>query len=353
VTFLRQWPSLIVLLYLGLMPAGEARCFAADPPPAQAPAPAAPQKAEPEPVVPGSPAKTSDVAAPAPQNVAPESAVDEADEDEDDAAAAQKVAPEAAKPAAKNRSLLGAIVEALGGNARDGNNQQQAAEDQNIRNQEAQFRPQFEQVLYIELAFMRRACKPDAKPFAEVAKAAKADLRVPLREYVVKMNAPGPANAGGANAVDPRAAMQKLLLPLVKEKLGPAKADVYRQECEKRSEARKHAVVVNLVAALDERLVLTAPQRAKLVESLSANYENPWDQCFEMFAFNNQNDLPAIRDASIVPFLDEQQKSVWGKTTKQNYGQVFFGQITRDPFGGESAEIQEIAHLAEEARNDK
>ncbi len=165
----------------------------------------------------------------------------------------------------------------------------QAAEDQNIRNLEAQFRPQFQQLLYVELAFLRRACKPDAKPFAEVAKAAKADLRVPLREYVVSRSGARQVTGGGPNAADPRLEIRKLLVPLVEAKLGPEKARLYRQECDKRTEARKHAVVMNLVAALDERLVLTAQQRAKLVQSLSANYENAWDQYLEMSSFQQSS----------------------------------------------------------------
>jgi hypothetical protein len=266
------------------------------------------------------------------------------------APAPKKVEPERAKPAAKRGSLLGTIVDALGGEDRNNRNPGvQAIEDQNVRNLEAQFRPQFQQLLYGELAFLRRACKPDAKPFAEVAKAAKADLRVPLREYVISWYA-RQRGRGGSDAADPRAEIGKLLMPLVEAKLGPEKTRLYRQECDKRAEARKHAVVVNLVAAVDERLALTTPQRAKLVQSLSANYEHAWDQYLQMNGFGNQNYLPSIRDESIVPLLDEPQKNVWRQTVKQS-GQVFFGPIVQNPFGGQAEEIQEIAHIVEEAHD--
>ena len=75
-------------------------------------------------------------------------------------------------------------------------------------------------------------------------------------------------------------------------------------------------MVLNVVAALDERLVLTAQQRAKLVQSLSANYQHAWDQLLEELAFSNQNSLPSIRDESIVPLLDDRQKSVWAQAVK-------------------------------------
>ena len=99
-----------------------------------------------------------------------------------------------------------------------------------------------------------------------------------------------------------------------------------------------------LLPALDEQLVLTTQQRAKLVQSLSANYEHEWDQFFEMFAFSNQGYLPSIRDESIVQLLDERQKSVWGQAMKLN-GNAFFGQVLGNflGLGGNATEIQEIA----------
>ena len=334
VTLWRQWPSSIVLLCLGLMPAGDARCFAADPPAAQpSTVPAPPRPA----LVP---------AAAAPQEVDFEILESRPAAQPNLPPAPQVAEPDPAQPATETGSLLGALLDTFGG-------QRPAppAEDPNIRNLEAEFSPQFQQLLYVELAFLRRVCKPDAKPFAEVAKAAKADLHVPLHEYVVKLNMARQQHPLASKAADPRAGMQKLLLPLVKAKLGPAKAQVYCQECDKRSAARKHAVVVNVVAALDERLVLTAPQRAKLVQSLPANYENAWDQWLEMSACRGQEYLPSIRDESLVPLLDEKQKSVWKQAEKLDDREVSFGLNGRDPFGGESTELQEIAHIVEEVQD--
>ncbi|MGO9112892.1 MAG: hypothetical protein ACLP9L_26970 [Thermoguttaceae bacterium] len=307
-TLWRQWPSWIVLLCLGLMPAADANCLAADAPPPTYRAAAAPQKVE----------------------------------------------PARATPATKRGSLLETIVGALDDD-RDGNKRRaRAVQDQNIRNWEAQFRPQFQQLLYVELAFLRRVCKPDAKPFIEVAKAAKADLRVPLRRYVVAIYTPSNGPRGAASSAnDPRSGIQKMLIPLVEAKLGPEKARLYREECDKRTEARKHAVVLNLVAALDERLVLTAQQRAKLVQSLSASYDNTWEQYCEMFAFNGFQYFPPMPDASIAPLLDETQKRVWEQTMKTN-GRVFFGQVVmQGPLSGDAAETQEIARIIEEAQGDR
>jgi hypothetical protein len=320
---------------LGLTPANDAGCFAADPPAAPAHKAAAARKD-----------------GPAPPSIEWEMFLDDWVADAPQKVTAQPSKPATTKPAAKRGSLLGTIVDALGGDRNGNEGRVRVIEDQNIRNMEAQFRPQFQQLLYIELAFLRRVAKPDAKLFAEVAKAAKADLHVPLREYVVSWWGARMNGRGGANAADPRAGMQKLLMPLAEAKLGPDKARLYRQECDKRAEARKHAVVMNVVAALDDRLVLTAPQRAKLVKALSANYEDSWDQFFETFAFSNQNYLPSIRDTSIGPVLDARQKVVWEEAMKLNQN-VFFGGIIRNSLSVDATEIQEIAHIVEEVQDGK
>ena len=319
----KQLSSWIVVLCLGFMPAGVSRCPAADPPQPQARAAAATVKVEP---------------------ARAQAAV---------AVRALTVRAVPAKPAVKRGTLADAIVNVFGGGQDANQRAAQAAVDQNIRNQEAAYRPQFQQMLYAELAILRRACKPDAKLFVEFAKAGKAGLHVPLREYVTAMNAPrmiinGNIQGRSGND-DPRLAIEKFLMPLTEAKLGPEKARLYRQECDKRAEARRHVTVLNLVAALDERLILTAQQRGKLVESLSAKYDNSWQQFFEVYGGFDQY-FPPMPEQSIVPLLDEKQKSVWQETAKMS-GQVYFGMVFRGAQFGEATEIQEIAHMVEDVKD--
>ena len=239
-----------------------------------------------------------------------------------------RVAVPAAKPAApaaKQGSLTGAIMKALGNDGDERKKRQETAEDQRVRAMLPQFQPQFQQLLYGELAFMRRVCKPEKKSFAEVAKAANAGLKAPMREYILAMYGSQTIFNNGASDADPRSAVGKLLLPLVKGKLSDEKYQLYVQERNKRDEAHQHAVVLNLVAGLDERLVLTTEQRAKLVQALSANYEHSWDQFFEVYGFGNQY-LPSVRDKTIVALLDDQQKKVWNQADKIS-GRIMSGRI--------------------------
>ncbi len=260
-------------------------------------------------------------------------------------AAAVKVVP--AKPAAKKGTLADAIFNAFGGGGQNtGMKQPEAGDDPQLRALEAQYRPQFQQALYAELAILRRACKPDAKVFLDAAKASKAELHTPLREYAKGLNSPRVRSA----ADDPRSAVQKMLAPIAEAKLGAEKARLYRQECDKRLEARKHSTILNLVAALDERLVLTSQQRDKLVESLAEKYDTSWEQYLEAYGGFDQY-FPSIPEPSIVPLLDEKQKGVWQETAKLN-GQIFFsGGFFRGNQFGEAAEFQEIARLVEEVKD--
>jgi hypothetical protein len=332
----RGW---MLLACFGLMSAGAADCLAAEPPQPQAPAERVPPAIEPARV------REKEAAAKAAAAAAQAAAAAKAA-----AAAGHEKAVQASKPAAPPNqvSLLDALVGAMGGeNAAQAQKQREAAAEQNRRNIEAQYRPQFEQMLYAELAFFRRVCKPDANQFLEVAKAAKADIHTALREFAVSMTSPRAVPAGQAQPADqPRAAVQKQLLSLAEAKLGPEKARLYRQECDKLAELRRHSVIMNVVASLDERLVLSPRQRDKLVESLSPKYDSSWEAYCEIYTSNPQY-WPSIPDPLIVPLLDERQKGIWQQAMKPSFGRMI---RSGSQFGG-ADEIQEIARMVAEVKD--
>ncbi len=405
-----HWPSWVVLLCVGMMPGGAGAVLAQDVPQAQpnaAPAPkaapAVPQPAsakksllerlsdgieaaqvaprdqrqpargvltleapvimpapaayqafppvivvddEEEPLVPPRPAPAPK-AAPAPQPAAGKPSLlkkvaDGIEAAQDGTYTRPVAAPVRPRPAAGKKTLLGKLADSL-----------EINEDPNIRNLETQFRPQFQQLLYVELAFLRRVCNADEKPFVEVAQAAKPRLREAVREYAVSQNAMmRQGNPDRSDTIDPHSQVERLLAPLVESKLGPEQAYRYRQECDNRAEGRKHAAVLNVVAALDERLILTAEQRTKLVQSLSSAYQNSWEQWGQFFAMNAQY-LPLIPDKSIAPVLNEKQLRVWQQVQKVNPRSFWNFQFARANMPGEAEEIREIARIVEEASDDQ
>jgi hypothetical protein len=192
-------------------------------------------------------------------------------------------------------------------------------DDPNVANLERQFLPQFQPLLKAELAFIRRACRLNKEQHEQITKSANQRLRLAVKEYAIAQNN---MRQGGRirtrSLPDPRKLVQQQLAKLVKQKLGAEQAEGYQQECDKRTAHRKRATVLNLVAKLDEELVLTAEQRDKLVESLSANYQDAWAQWLEMLMHNNQH-LPSIPDQHITPVLNETQKTVWRGARKQGH----------------------------------
>ena len=212
-------------------------------------------------------------------------------------------------------------MNALRDDSADRKKRQEAAEEQNIRAMMPQFQPQFQQALYRELVFVRRTCKPEKKSFADLAVASSAELKTPLHDYVASYY--GSRQVADRQEADPHAAIQNMLSRLVKQKLGDEKFQLYMQEHGKRYEAHKHAIVLNLVVAIDTRLVLTAEQRTKLVQALLANYERSWDLFSEAYGITGQY-LPSVRDKTIVALLDDKQKKVWS-TAEKISGNGYFG----------------------------
>ena len=225
---------------------------------------------------------------------------------EDALPAGQRPRAARAAPAGEDRSLLEMLTDALG-----------EVPDPNVRKLEVQYLPQFQQLLTPELAFVRRVCEPDKEQFREVAAAVRERLAVAVKEYAVSQNRIQKGRVRRASLVtpQPRTLIQRQVTTIVKAKLRPEQAERYQEECKQRTARRKRAVVLNLVAKLDEELVLSADQREKLIESLTVNYQQTWDQWLPMLIHIPQF-TPDIPQDCVLPSLNGKQKAVWRQTAK-------------------------------------
>src|SRR5262249_36864874 len=94
---------------------------------------------------------------------------------------------------------------------------------------------------------------------------------------------------------DPATVIEEGLARAIKAKLPADRAARYEAELAKRNEERKTATVRNLVARLDQELVLSADQREKLSEELASNWDDSWGRNIERYISNNNNNyFPAI-----------------------------------------------------------
>lgn len=200
-----------------------------------------------------------------------------------------------------------------------------------------QFIPQFRPFLGVEFRFLKSFCphnKDQLKLIAQdgekaVVSAAKAtsDWQQGRRQRHV--------NGVMTNvAVDARKIIQDALVDAVKTHISPAQADRYRKEIDLRRAEDKQTAVNNLVAKLDQHLVLSSDQREKVAQALSDHWVDDWCQSLQMFSYEDQY-FPNIPENEVSPFLTADQKKVWSST--QRIQRSFWGGRMMGLMGEEEA----------------
>jgi len=172
---------------------------------------------------------------------------------------------------------------------------------------EARLVTQMRSIFRAEYYFIRNTCDLGADQRRALAR---------LGETVAKEAARGfagtelPVRRTGDYRDDPRKLIEDELAKAMIALLTPAQLARYNEEIEKRAASRKQVVIDNLVAELDQDLILSPEQRTRLVEALSTNWKEAWGQSLGMLV-NLSSFFPDIPDDVIVPILTESQKEVW------------------------------------------
>lgn len=226
--------------------------------------------------------------------------------------------------------------------------------DPNVINLENQFLSRFRPLLKAELSFVKRVCRPDRQQRNAITRASERCLRVAVRKYAMGQN----QLRHGRRAVqhillDPNRLIQKELSTLMREKLDGHQVKRYEQELAKRVASQKRAAVLGLVAKLDEVLVLSVEQRQDMIESLSENWQDQWDQWRQIIIRNSEH-MPEVSDKDVVPLLNKTQRDVWHGTQKLNrvhwgwfWGFLGDGMVV-DDFDVDVALVDEQAAAAED-----
>jgi hypothetical protein len=193
----------------------------------------------------------------------------------------------------------------------------------NVDNLMQQFLPQFRQLLKIELVLMNRICRPDKEQGKRLQQAGDKSLKEAAKSFAEaqKKMMQGQWRHDSVQP-DPRKIIREGLLKAAQQHLPPEQATRYQGELEKRKAHLKHVTIQNLVAKLDENLVLTAEQREKLTESLSRAWRDEWERMLGMFMNGNQY-LPNVADGAVTAVLNETQKQLWRSAPKMeiaNFG---------------------------------
>jgi hypothetical protein len=221
--------------------------------------------------------------------------------------------------------------------------------------QAAQYVQQFRPMFRAEYYFIRNICDLNTDQRKALARLGASTVKGAARQFVEaqqKMMRGG--WRPGTEYPDPRKLIEDELAKAMSALLSPAQKARYKEEIEKRATSRKQVVIDNLVAKLDQDLVLNSDQRTRLVEALSANWKDAWGQSLEML-MNIDNVFPNIPDQVVAPILTDNQREVWRRIPRnQNvfWGFSFGGGIMEnDPLDDpELAEAQKEAEAKEKEK---
>ncbi len=187
----------------------------------------------------------------------------------------------------------------------------------------AQFQQQYRPLVRSELHFIRQICKPtddQRKSLAKQAGTVHKDLATKFAKLQQQMNAG--QWRWGSESPTPRQELEKLFLTVLKTTLSPEQVTHYEHELNQRKEEIKTVAIRNLVAKLDQDLVLSAEQREKISESLRSEWNDTWCLSLDYVQYFDQF-FPNIPDKVVAPFLNKMQKTVWDGISKNQ--RIFLG----------------------------
>ncbi len=236
----------------------------------------------------------------------PKAAIKKADDSK-----SEKAEPKADKPAEPKKAV----------DARE------AQIDAQVQQWVGQFTQQYRPILTTELNFIRQVCDlaPEQRPKIKTAGEAS------LKEAALKMaELQGGQMRGVFRAQnqqpDPQRTIRESVAKALQETLTPEQMTKYKAAAAQRASLRKRAAIRCVVARLDGTLCLTADQRDKITQAITAGWQDKWEQWLMLSAYGDQY-FPMVPDQHVVTHLDADQKSVWSGLQKVDFGYYFGGGI--------------------------
>ena len=214
-----------------------------------------------------------------------------------------EAAPKADKPAEPKKAV----------DARD------AQIDAQVQQWIPQFTQQYRPILTTELNFIRQVCDltPEQRPKIKAAGEAS------LKEAALKMAELQGGQMRGVRVQNeqpnPQRTIRDTIAKVLQETLTPEQMAKYKAEATQRAALRKRAAIRCVVARLDGTLCLTVDQRDKISQSITAGWQDKWEQWLMLSVYGDQY-FPLVPDQHVVAHLDADQKSVWSGLQKVDFG---------------------------------
>ena len=211
----------------------------------------------------------------------------------------------------------------------------------------AQFIQQFRSAMRAEYYFIRSVCAPTPEQRTRIAREGETALREASKAYAQAQMRPVQMRNGRWAYPDPRKMIEEAMAKSVKPLLTPDQAARYTAESETRAADRKKAAARNIVSKLDQELILTPDQRAKIDESVVSRWDDSWCQSLETLLYGDQY-YPRLPDDVVTPYLDAKQKEIWhGARQNQNFFFGFVGNMLPNEDPAEDKELVEARMAAD------
>jgi hypothetical protein len=181
-----------------------------------------------------------------------------------------------------------------------------------------QFLSQFRPILQSELHFVRVVCQPTPEQYKTIKAAGEVGLNKVVTQFATTQRKMEQGRMGAGQSPEfpePRAAIANSIIASVNRTLPAEKGARYHRELTKRAAARKRALVLNLVAKLDNDLVLSPDQREKMIEVLNKHVTDTSVKQLEVLFYGPEY-FPAVPDQAITPLLTAKQLDTWKGTAR-------------------------------------
>jgi hypothetical protein len=194
--------------------------------------------------------------------------------------------------------------------------------------QQNEFARRVKSALRAELSFVEKVCEPTDEQMADIRQVLeKYQADVVKRFSDIQKRVARGQQRQGVNSQDPRRLIRDSLKKTLKTTLDADRWARFESELEERKADQTRAAVHNVVAKIDRDLALSAEQREKLTEALTANWSAPWGQQFEIFLQQGGLFAPSLPPKLVTAHLNPIQKKIWsGTQANQQNQQVIFQQ---------------------------
>jgi hypothetical protein len=212
----------------------------------------------------------------------------------------------------------------------------QNAQDALFEAQKKEFVPRYltelRPFLIAEYRFLRAVCAPSKEQRRPIARAGLVALKEAATTHVERKWRPAwriPLSGQPAANPYPRPIILGALEAAAKQHLTSEQWERYRYELEDREMERRRITILNLVAQLDQQLILSPRQRDAISESLSARWNDSWWQGIQMYSLESQY-FPPLPDDGVVSLLNENQRKIWTGLNTMTFNAYGIGGMAPD-----------------------